>query len=311
MTRYILYVVAAVLGLTLCSARPSRAQGGPVVLRAGEMVDSLVVRGRPLDLAGEVKHDVVAFDSEVRIRPGARVGGRVIVVDGTIRDESGGTVRATLYNGAYLQAEGVLRVDGVEQSKQSTAPSEHTDDWRGNQIALFVLGLAGVLVMYLLAPRATLLATEVVALEPGRALIMGVLGALGLLAAALLNALISRSPVGLVWSPVGVLVGVSLVVLLGAGWLCGMRLAGDLIARRLGWRSEGAVYSRIALGLLGFCLAKLLAYSISPWLGGTVLLLEAAFALMGLGALILSGFGSNPDWLSARSHRERHGMSGT
>ncbi|MCS6777072.1 MAG: hypothetical protein RMJ43_05185 [Chloroherpetonaceae bacterium] len=311
MARYILYVVAAVLVLTLFSAGPAKAQEEPVVLRAGETVDSLVVDGRPLDLAGEVKHDVIVFNSEVRIRPGARVGGRVIVVDGTIRDEAGGAVRATLYNGSYLRKYGVLRVDGTGLSKNPAASPGQAEDWRGNQIALFMLGLIGVLVMRLLAPRATVTATEVVALDPGRALVMGLLGALGLLVAALINALIARSPVGMVWSPVGVLVGVTAVILLGAGWLCGMRLAGDLIARRLGWRSEGAVYPRIALGLLGFCLAKLLAYGVSSWLGGAVLLLEAAFALMGLGALILSGFGSNPDWLHARLHRERHWMSGT
>jgi hypothetical protein len=33
------------------------------------------------------------------------------------------------------------------------------------------------------------------------------------------------------------------------------------------------------------------------------MLVEALVALMGLGALLVTGFGSDPQWLSARLHR--------
>jgi hypothetical protein len=175
-------------------------------------------------------------------------------------------------------------------------------------VALFLIGLVGALVLLLIAPRATTQATDTLSFEPGRCLAVGALGAFGLLTVSLLNSIILKA-VGIFWSPVGTLIGIVSIVLLAFGWLCGMRFAGDLIARKFGRREEGSLFGRIALGLGVFCLAKLVLHSIGGWLGGGTLLLEAIFALMGFGALLVSGFGSNPDWLGARLRGERRWMS--
>lgn len=316
------------------SSEPSATQertetGEALVLKAGERVESLVVRDRPLVIEGEVTHDVVAFNSEVQVKPGATVGGHILVFNGSVTNEAGEGIRLIVNDGTDLKTSGELRVSSsdahsggiVTHVESRPGPAAITrmphpagaakqNDWAGNQFLLLLFGLIGGFILLLVAPKATEQATDALSLEPGRCLLVGAVGAFGLLVVALVNAMAIKSPVGLLWSPVGTLLGILTLIVIAFGWLCGMRLMGDLVAKKFRRYDEGHLLGRIALGLIAFCFAKILLYAVGGyWLGGAGQVLEVVVAMMGLGAAMISGFGSNPDWLGARLRGERRWLS--
>jgi hypothetical protein len=346
MRQRILSALVALLSLFALSARLTWAQDTPtssepaatqeasetgdvLTLKAGEKVSSLIVRDRTLVIEGEVTHDVVAFNSEVVVKQGAKVGGNILLFKGSSMKASASGFRAVGDPEKALEQKGEVRVpasEGETVSSQTHADvparpamitqvplaetSEKRNDFSGNQFGMLLFGLVGGLILFLVAPRATEQATDTLASGSGRCLVVGAMGGFGLLVASLVNAMAMKSPFSLLWSPIGTLTGILTLIVLTFGWLCGMRLVGDLVAKKFRRYEEGHLLGRIALGLIVFCFAKLLLFAVGgSWLGGAALVLEAIVAVMGLGALLVSGFGTNPDWLGARLRGERRWLS--
>ena len=288
-----------------------RTPVGAVVLSAATTTDNLTVQDRPLVLEGHVRHDVLAINSDVTIRHGATVGGHLVAIGGKVHSEAGAAVKVVEQNrdlARSLKRAFMIPVT-INAAVPVPAPEKH-DDWFGGQFGLLVLGLLGGLILMVGAPRATQRVSEGIAFSPARSLAVGLLTALGMLVVLAFNQrLMHISLLGLLWSPFGTLIALVAAMLVGFGWLSGMRYAGDIIARRLGRPSGGGtLYGRVALSLGLFFLANVILGSMSRTLGVASLTLECVIAVMGLGAAVVTGFGRETDWLGARLRGESRWM---
>ncbi|HZO87164.1 MAG TPA: polymer-forming cytoskeletal protein [Chthonomonadaceae bacterium] len=323
----ILLALVALLSLLTVNVRPARAQGnetqtaeptapaapgapappagGALTVEAGSTVDHITVRNRPLVVEGHVTHDVYAENSDVTIRPGARIDGHVVVQGGSVSIAPG-----LLANETPTETRPAPPLPSGPAAWHHHAQQGH-DDWFGGQFRLLLLGLISGLVVMLIAPRAAQQVASAISEEPARCLVVGGIGAALLLVVVTLDCALMHSVLKLVWAPFGALILLAPVPILLFAWVCGMRFAGDLVARRLLGRAEnsGKMYSRIALGLIAFFLACALLGSILPALGRIALLVECLIMLMGLGAMIVTGWGSDPNWLSRRLRGEARWFS--
>jgi len=289
----------------------AKAPAGAVIISAATTTDNLTVQNRPLVLEGHVRHDVLAVNSEVTIRRGATVGGHLVAIGGSVHSEAGEAVKVVVQDrevAASLMHEFMIPVR--INTTLPAAAHEKRDDWLGGQFGLFVLGLLGGLILMVGAPRATQRVSEGIAFSPARSLAVGLLTALGMLVLLAFNGrLMHVSLLGLLWSPFGTLIALVAAMILGFGWLSGMRYAGDMIARRMGRAAGGgSLYGRIALSLGLFFLANVILGSMSRTLGVASLTLECVIAVMGLGAAVVTGFGKETDWLGARLRGESRWM---
>ncbi len=298
-------------GQPAAEASKVKAPAGAVIVVAGTTTDNLTVRNHPLIIEGHVQHDVLAINSDVTIRPGATVGGHLVAIGGSVHNGAGDSVKvveqsrdlATSLNRAFMMSANV---------RTTAPPAPHKeDDWFGGQFGLLALGLLGGLILMVGAPRATQRVSEAVSLSPGRSLAVGLLTTLGMLVVLAFNErLMHVSLIGLMWSPFGTLVALVAALIMGFGWLSGMRYAGNLIAKRLGRpASGGSLYGRIALSLGIFFAANVVLGSMSRTLGVASLTLECVVAVMGLGAAVVTGFGRESDWLGTRLRGEARWMN--
>ncbi len=187
-------------------------------------------------------------------------------------------------------------------AKSNTSRNEPRGSWRGAQWGLFLLGIISTFILTLIAPRATKQATDTAVFEPGRSLIVGLIAGLGAIVVLLANAALVNSPFGLLYAPFGAVIALVPMAVVVAGWICGMRLIGDWAAQKAGKPQEGSLFARITLGLFLFLIIKVAVGG--SMLGSATLFFEGVVALLGTGALLITGFGSRPDWLGARLRGE-------
>jgi len=291
---------------------PHTGVQGEMVIGPEEHVADVATTDRRLVLQGHVDKDVLAVNCEVLIEKGATVGGHVVLVGGSVVNHAGEAVKVvqqdpglgdplrramqpnltSIAMGNWMATTGRLR----------TEPPANQHNWPGGQFALLVLGLLGALLLRIAAPRATEEIAEAVALRPGRCLLVG--GASALVIALVLTAnavlLKSESGFGMVWKPFGVAIAIAPFIPLMLGWLAGMRYIGNLVARRLGRPEQAGLFGRMVLGLFLFFAVNLFAGLLNEGLGVIGLGLECVVAVMGLGATLMTGFGTRPEWLTAR-----------
>lgn len=294
-------------GQSSATAHSAQIPAGAVIVNAATTTDNLTVRNRPLVLEGHIRHDVLAINSDVTIRHGATVGGHLVAIGGIVRNDAGDAVKVVEQSSDLERSlnSAFMMPATITTTVRTTAPRKR-DDWLGGQFGLFVLGLLGGLILMVGAPRATQRVSEGIAFNPARSLAVGVLTALGMLVVLAFNGrLMHVSMIGLLWSPFGTLIALVAAMILGFGWLSGMRYAGDIIARRFGRPAGGgSLYGRMALSLGIFFLANVILGSMSRTLGVASLTLECAIAVMGLGAAVATGFGKETDWLGTRLRGE-------
>ncbi len=166
--------------------------------------------------------------------------------------------------------------------------------WADGQFALMLLGLIGAALAVIVTPVASRRVAEHVSQQPRRDLAVGIAAGVVLLSLILANAVLLKLPlIRLLWAPIGIIVAFAPLLLLGFGWLSSMRTMGDYLARKMGSRSEGSHFGRIALGLFSFFVLNAILGSINPGLGIMCLGVEIAMALAGVGAtaVILTGSG--------------------
>jgi hypothetical protein len=285
-------------------------------LSANQVVDNLSVRDKTVVLAGEVRHDVLAVDCDVTIKPTAHVGGHLVTVGGTVHNEAGEAVKVLKLNpgvssslSTEMQTHVIMAPNPGDNSPTPimTQPAAAIKtNWVGAQIALLLFGLLGAMILLIAAPRAAQESAARVSLEPARCLVVGIVAMLAGLLVVALNAVIMNSALGTLYAPIGAVVALAPLVALGYGWLCGMRFTGDLVARKLGRQSKGTLFGRIALGLGLFALASIL---LGRNIGAVSLMLEFAVAVVGLGAVTITGGGTDPNWLDQRLSGHRSWVS--
>ncbi len=254
-------------GETASAAKTSGRE--QVLVPVGETRSNVDLQGKDLVVRGTAQ-EIKVTDGDVIVEPGGRLEGTITCVNGQVR---------------YLE----------NRTAQETEPpllaSPHPYSrigWVFQQAGVLLLGLLGCGLMVMAAPNAAVKTSRLVLLEPGRCLLLGTLGGVGLGIIGWMNSLLLHTPLRLLWSPFGFVAATLSLLLLAFGWLCGMRRLGDLAALRFGRAGQGGFAERIALGLVCAFALTTFAGLISPALGGVALLVQWGFAFMGLGGVILS-----------------------
>jgi hypothetical protein len=275
---------------------------GDYLLGADQNANNLYLRDRKVVLAGHVEHDIIAVNCDVIVKSGASVGGYVNVIGGTVDNQAGDAVRVIRQDSGLASSLGGLQTSPAQNETMESRPLQR-DEWPGSQLFLAVAGLLGGLALFVVGPRATQRTSDIVAIERSRSMAIGVIGA-GIIGFILLcGAVLLKSPLHVLAAPFVAAIDLACAVVLAFGWLCGMAHVGEFLQNRLR-RRVGNWYAQMAWGLLAFCLLNTILGIVSPFVGGIGVCFEALFALMGLGAALISGFGADTNWLSLRLRRE-------
>jgi len=250
-------------------------------LPAGERADDVVAVFGSVHVAGEVLGDVVAVLGSVHLEPGAVVHGDAVAVGGVLDQPPGATVRGETVSVAFMPT-----IMGVPPL---------------SSMILVVLGgwLVAILVGWLLMlmfPARMLRIAATASTRTGLSLLLGIVaGPLLIIAMCLLC-------VTLIGIPVAVLLPLAFLVAVWAGQVASAYLIGcRLLRRRVGENGimapvlAGTLFS-VAFFVIGALLAGPEGPSRSIALFFTLLgsLLIAGMSVIGTGAVLLSGLGSQP-----------------
>jgi hypothetical protein len=274
--------------------KPASAQDATaLVLPPGVTHENVEVKDRPLIIEGDVRGSVHAVNSRVTLMPGAAIEGNLSMERGSllVAPAAGAVASSVALNGPVTGHQSMHR--------------GNKRDWFGGQFCLWLLGLAGSLIVLLAAPNATSRVSETVSVRPGRSLLVGSVAAAAMFSALAVSGAImgTKSFLSLLWTPVMIVIALVSLFLLVFGWLAGVRRVGDLLAGRFGQTGSGSFYGRTVLGLTVFFAANALLGAVNPALGAVGLLVEFAVALMGIGAIVQTGFGRDDEWLGRRFRR--------
>ena len=273
---------------------------GTIIVTKDRTYEDVAVRDHPLLLEGVVHGDVLAVHSDVTIAPTARVSGQVVVIDGTVDNEAGNAVRVVKQgHGVLLALSGFVMNPATNTGTVSTLPMAATHvqrDWMGGQLALLLFGLLCGFLAIVAAPRITDAVAERLSLDPARSLLTGGAATAALLLTNTVAAALMKTPARILWAPFDVALGLASLLLLAWGWVCGMRFAGEWVARKMGRASQSdSLYMQIAIGMAAFFFLNSFLGQIKPGLGALGMGIEFAIAIMGLGSLLLTRFGIHTD----------------
>jgi hypothetical protein len=173
---------------------------------------------------------------------------------------------------------------------------KHDDyrDWVSAQLFMIIAGLIVTLIVLVMAPQASTTVLAAVDAEPLRCMIVG--GA-GMFALSIINYINGQLFQTIIWIPFGLAIAVLAGITFIYAGLIGTVYFGGPVARKLGWRVPGFFW-RSALGLCGLAILNCI-----PFVNLGSLLIEAFLFPVGLGALIITGFGRDPGWLTKRMHK--------
>ncbi|MGC8668921.1 MAG: hypothetical protein ACP5VE_12480 [Chthonomonadales bacterium] len=275
---------------------PAQEVQPPLVVPSGRVyVGDLSVTRRKVEIRGILRGNLLAMESPVLLARGCHVTGDVLCIGSPLVREPGARVDGRVKelqmpsNWAGTYEVGTLMVP----SRAEGPPQAHRSarDMVRGQVVLTLLGLVGLLISLVVAPKATRVASDALAGQPGRSLAWGVLAlpALGVVEAV--NAILFRT---VVWIPVGVVVLAAGGVLVVYSGLLGLIYVGGHVLRRIG-RGDSGTFARGATALVLFgvlnCLPIAQVFSV---------LLELLLFVLGAGALVVTGLGHDPCWLDRR-----------
>jgi len=263
---------------------------GDVVVEKGQTVkEATTVRGDVI-VYGHVTGDATVVMGDIDVRHGGKVDGRATAVMGNVRVRNGGKVGgdATCVMGSVIHEVGGT-IGGSTTSVGFPLPWWMVGGF-GNMRGLLFFAIVWTVILV----AQVLVAAIVVAIWPGRMQAIAecsfgrpgwslIYGLIGLVAALPLALLLLITCVGIPF------IGVE-IVLLFIMWIAGgvgVKLALGQKVRHFGSPVWAAAVGAVLLGLVGLI----------PLAGG--LIVNVLF-LMGVGAVIMTGFGTAPDWFVRR-----------
>lgn len=313
-----------ILVLTTLLAAPVAAQtedpgklvvGGQYVLRSGQQLDGdlgviggqavieqdatvngdVLVAGGLLRVAGRINGDVAVFGGAVTLESTATVDGDMVTFGGSVERNPGAVVTGSVREGDALDVpgwRGALMLPGVdlfEPDREITVQQSPGQWllvmlWRALRTGLLILALAALaLVVALFWPKGIERIGRTAMVQPAMALVVGVLSwIVGIGLFVLLTVTICLIPVALVLALV--LLTALLLAWVVMGWLVGRKLLAALNLRNT------TVVVEAALGTLLLATVYFLL-GIIPCMSFVAGALIASF---GLGAIVLTRFGTRP-----------------
>jgi hypothetical protein len=159
------------------------------------------------------------------------------------------------------------------------------------QFPMLGFGLLAALLAMVIAPRASRIVVRTAEAEPARCLIVGIAGLILLFLLNIINGWLCHTGI---WIPAGIVIWILSLTFLFYGGLIGVTYVGGCLFRRIGRPSAG-FFPRSALGQLFFAI-----FNQVPLLNLFTIPLQMIAWLIGLGALVVTGLGRDPQWLSSR-----------
>ena len=277
---------------------PAAAAEGPaLVLGEGSVARrQLVAVGRDLEVRGEARSDVAAFDGSVLVTGSvagdvivlggavelagtARVGGDVFALGGAVEAAPGAAIGGRAVSYPTASAAWVTLLEGPAIGLSAASPLVV-----GGKLALLAAWLALVMVFFAASGRHVLSTSAGVAAEPFRSFVTGLVGVIALLLTALLFSAFAAALVGV---PLLVLAVVLALVLKLWGMVAVFHAAGDWLARKLLHRPPRAL-TAATIGLVALGALKFVPY-LGTWAWSVA-------TFIGVGATLTTKFGSREPW---------------
>jgi hypothetical protein len=266
--------------------------GGNIAIEQGARIDGdVVVFGGNVKINGNVKRDVTIFGGNVVLESSAVVERDVVIIGGAVDQQEGATVK-----GRVTRGESGFRVPDVPTAPTAPKLPSVTPTVVGGGLVgglagaawavvrgiLYALALAalGMLVVVFLPKQAR----QVIDVSQSSALPSLGVGCLSLFVAITLGVLLIITICGI---PFGVVLFIALAVAsafgwIAVGWLIGEKIMGSVNVRE-SWKTP---LTAVIVGVL--LLAAVSAVPIVGWVVSTF------FGLLGLGAVVLTRFGTRP-----------------
>lgn len=245
------------------------------IIAEGETASDLSLENTDLRVRGTV-HNVQVSNGDIFVEQGGRLTGSITCINGKIHYPD--------------NPEAGSRATGERSEKSNeVVPATHSRfEWVKQQVGVLIMGLLGCGLMVMAAPNAAVKTSRLVTLEPGRCLLIGLIGGAALWMIGLMSAALLHTPLRLIWSPFGFVIATLSMTAFAFGWLNGLRRLGDFVALKTGKPSASGFTERTVLGLVAAFALTTFAGLISSGLGHTALFLHWGLALMGLGGLLLT-----------------------
>ncbi len=275
-----------------------------VTVGANTKVESVSVHARTLVIAGTVNHDVHVSAGRLVLVKGANIGGQIEVDDRTtVENHSSLKVNIVPHVETPVPGESAdTNQESASNSDEETHVSKvrnaarnvhYKPDWFQAQLALAIFGVLSAGLAGIIAPNASRKVADHVWENPNKDLKIGAVLGVAMLTIVTLDALLLKMPLlKYLWAPFGIMIAFAPVLLLGFGWVTGMRYAGDMIATKLNRPAAKSQFRRVCFGIFACFILSVFLGVISPGLGVAGLFLELGIALMGLGgaaSLVLRG----------------------
>jgi hypothetical protein len=257
--------------------------GSTATIAPGAIVNcQVVVMGGSLDVAGKVLGNVVVMGGDVRLRSTAEIDGQVQTLGGNLTQDDGAQVKGGVGQGFSIGNSGPSRpvVNGFLSPISALVAFYRT-------VARTFLGSLGLgllaLLVVLFWPAQTARVRAAVSNAPGQS------GALGLLTVVAVPVLMLVATITVCLIPVAFIAGLVLTGALVFGWIA----LGDLVGQRLAGTLKLVNLSPAVAAGLGTALLSLVVAVIS-WVPCIGWLAPVLLAAIGLGAVTLTRFGTQP-----------------
>lgn len=282
------------------AGEPNRSNAQELPLQQipkGNTVPSVVAHDKRLVIGGKVLGDVVAVRCAVVLLPGAFIGKKLTLIHSTVQNEAPAAQHTPVQ---VLNPDlGMLAMpDFHSASAAGASAKDPRANWIGGQVALWIVGLLCTLLCWLAVPRRVEEDTRQFPTRVGRSLLAGAAAGLAGLLVVTCFAVLLRSPIGVIASPIVVAVFLFASAAIVYGWLCGAAAIGEGLLRRLVGYSPNWPASAMA-GLSLLLVLNVFLGAASPGLGAIGLLAECGVAIAGIGVALESLFRSK----GARSPR--------
>lgn len=289
--------------------------GGSVEIKEGATLDGdLTVFGGDVDVAGRITGNIVVLGGDVDVSGSAYIEGDFALFGGSAKVDEGAVIEGDMASGpegdwfdlgefdrrAPVLPELPEIPDMPSRPAPPVGPRAVVRQTSGiaEKVGSAFLTAIGIGIIAMLAtlflPRQTERTRQVLAQEP---VTSGVVGLVTLLAAALvtpllavLSAILLLVCIGLLGFPVIVLLWLAIVAAAVFGWVVLGQLLGNWIGKRLSLQGMTPI---LEAGVGAFALALLVGLIRAvPYIGVAGFLLEMMLICVGLGAIVLTRFGT-------------------
>lgn len=287
----------------------------PLIVEKGQKVKELNVESRVVIIRGIVEGNVNAIKCDLSIEAtGAILGslnmisgqaenyatihGDVTIADGILHNKPKSSILGKITIDGEVLNNKPLMVKSKNDNRRISAARNNEEpkpkpNWFQSQLFLFMLTLLGGGVMTLVAPKGTIRVNEIAQHRTGPCFGAGIAVTAFMFMVLVIANFFADGFLSVVFAPLSIVAVTCTLLLLSAGWLVGLRMIGERIGKKMGWNTDCCLFYSLALGATFFLLINGVLGSIVQSIGAIGLIAQFILMLIGVGAIVRSGFGKN------------------